>query len=204
MSTMEHPTHATLSLSLAWEFTDILPGDFERARDAVAGKKFPILGPRPSDGSSTQPLENKSAKGPFIYAIYSSTGQIKYIGKTNEKTVLCRWVRPDKRTGLHQWSHGTTSATKKATIDYIADELRVGQKTVCLYFSNAVALRSLVVKRAAALGVSHQELAALSPSEFVYQLERFLIYTFQPPWNTQSKSNSPTGIISKCGNYWSV
>ncbi len=155
-----HPSHKDLSLSLASEFTEVLPGDFVRDRPSVRDKRFPILGPRPS-GPNTQPHENASASGPYIYFVYSALGEIKYIGKADERTVLYRWIRPDGRTGLHQWSHGTNSAKKKATIEFIADELRSGKSPVRLYFSNARSLRASVVKRAATLGITLANLETL-------------------------------------------
>lgn len=118
--------------------------------------------------------------------------------------MLYRWIRPDKRNRAYQWSHGTNSATKKATTEYIADELRAGRKPVRLYFANAQALRSSVIKRAAATGVSAEELDTLSDSGFVAMLERFLIHRFQPAWNVQSKSRPPAGVLGACGAFWVV
>lgn len=196
-----HPSHKDLSLSLAWEFKEVLPGDFVRDRPSVRDKRFPILGPRPS-GPSTQPHENAAASGPYIYFVYSSRGHIKYIGKADERTVLYRWIRPDERTGLHQWSHGTNSAKKKATIEFIADELRSGQAPVRLYFSNASSLRASVVKRAKTLGIVATELETLPATQFVDELEHYLIHALQPEWNVQRKSASPKGQLSKCGDFW--
>ncbi|EIC30300.1 hypothetical protein [Methylomicrobium album] len=199
---MKHPSHSDLSFNLAWQFTDILPGSFERAREAVAGKKFPILGPRPDAGPSTQPLSNRNVKGPYLYAVYSQTGEIRYVGKALEKTVLYRWIRPDKRTGQHYWSHGTTSGTKKATIEFIAEELLAGCKPVALYFAGYSQLVSLVQKRATAVGINSQEIAAIPAEQFAEQLENYLIYTLQPPWNSRGKTSPPNGILAKCGDYW--
>ena len=190
-----------LGLSLAWEFTEVLPGDFSRDRPAVRDKRFPVLGPRP-DGPSTQPRENAGAKGPFLYFVYGSSGDINYIGKADERTVLYRWIRPDGRTGLHQWSHGTNSATKKATIEFIAEELRSGRSPVRLYFSAAESLRSELARRAAVLPEQLTELNALSSVELIDQMEHYLIYKLQPVWNVQRRIRPPVGLISRCGDYW--
>jgi hypothetical protein len=199
---MNHPAPAVLSLSLAWEFSNVLPGDFQRDRPSVAHKRFPVLGPGPNAGLNTQPLENKSAPGPFIYFVYSVTGEIKYIGKADEKTVLYRWIRPDKRTRLYQWSHGTNSATQTATIERIASEIRAGRTPVRLYFANATLLRSSALKRAAAVGRPPKEVHSISAVDFVSALEHFLIYTFQPEWNGQCKGAPPKGLINSCGDFW--
>lgn len=196
-----HPQPSDLFLSLAWEFTEILPGDFVRDRPSVRDKRFPILGPRPT-GPATQPRENRSAAGPYVYFVYGSEGVIKYIGKADERTVLYRWIRPDARTAAHQWSHGTNSAKKKATIEFIAEELRAGRVPVRLYFSNAAALRAAVVKRAGARGIDLEQLRALSPTGFIDELEHYLIHALQPEWNVQRKKAPPAGAMGRCGDFW--
>lgn len=196
-----HPNPKDLSLSLAWEFTEVLAGDFVRDRASVRDKRFPVLGPRPL-GPDTRPYENAAAPGPFIYFLYSSPGEIKYIGKADERTVLYRWIRPDARSGLHQWSHGTNSAKKRATVEFIAEELRVGRAPVRLYFSNANSLRASVINRAAMLRIAPTELNALSATQFVDTLEHYLIYSLQPEWNVQRKRTPPTGPIRQCGDFW--
>jgi hypothetical protein len=201
---MNHPAPAVLSLSLAWEFSSVLLGDFQRDRPSVVHKRFPVLGPRPDAGLNTQPLENKSAPGPFIYFVYSATGEIKYIGKADEKTVLYRWIRPDKRTGVYQWSHGTNSATKRATTEQIASEIRAGRTPVRLYFANATLLRASVSKRAVALGIPPGEVHSVSAVDFVSALEHYLIHAFQPQWNSQRKSAPPEGFIKSCGDFWRI
>ncbi len=179
----------------------MLPGDFQRDRPSVREKRFPVLGPRPS-GPSTQPLENAAANGPFIYFVYGADNEIKYIGKADERTVLYRWIRPDARTGLHQWSHGTNSAKKTATVEFIAEEILAGRGPVRLYFSNAHSLRASVTKRASALGIAPTEIHALSATNFVDSLEHYLIHALQPKWNVQRKGAPPKGPITTCGDFW--
>lgn len=136
--------------------------------------------------------------------MYDATGEIKYIGKADERTVLYRWIRPDARTGLHQWSHGTNSAKKKGTIEFISDEIRSGRTPVRLYFSNASLLRASVVKRSTVLGVASEELHALSATEFVDRLEHYLIHALRPEWNVQRKRAAPRGPIARCGDFWLI
>lgn len=197
----KHPTPRDLSLALAWEFSEVLPGDFMRDRPSVRDKRFPVLGPRPN-GPMTQPKENAGATGPYIYFVYAASGEIKYIGKADERTVLYRWIHPDARTGLHQWSHGTNSATKKATVEFIADEIRNGRTPVRLHFSSAAALRASLLKRSAALGIVQDEIQALPPTELIDRLEHYLIHALRPEWNVQRKRVPPVGPISKCGDFW--
>lgn len=198
---LQHPTPRDLSLGLAWEFEEVLSGDFMRDRPSVREKRFPVLGPRPN-GPTTKPKENAEAPGPYIYFVFAVSGEIKYIGKADERTVLYRWIRPDARTGLHQWSHGTNSATKKATVEFIADEIRAGRAPVRLYFSNAIALRASLAKRSAALGIAPDEVQALPSAEFIDRLEHYLIHALRPEWNIQRKSAPPAGPITRCGDFW--
>jgi hypothetical protein len=197
----KHPTPRELSLSLAWEFTEVLPGDFTRDRPSVRDKRFPVIGPQPS-GPRTHPKENAGTPGPYIYFVYATSGEIKYIGKADERTVLYRWIRPDARTGLHQWSHGTTSATKKATVELIAEEIRNGRAPVRLWFSNVAVLRASLLKRSAALGMAPDEITALSSTELIDRLEHYLIHALRPEWNVQRKSAPPADPIARCGDFW--
>jgi hypothetical protein len=201
MNLSKQPTPHELSLSLAWEFTEVLAGDFMRDRPAVRGKRFPVISPRPS-GPSTQPKENAGAPGPFIYFVYNSAREIKYIGKADERTVLYRWIRPDARTGAHQWSHGTNSAKKKSTIEFIAEEIRSGRSPVRLYFSDAGALKAAVLKRSIVLGIGQEELQTLPLTDLIDCLEHYLIHSLRPEWNVQRKSAPPAGPIATCGDFW--
>lgn len=181
----------------------MLPGDFVRDRPAVRDKRFPVIGPRPS-GPTTQPMEGAGNPGPFIYFVYSASNEIKYIGKADERTVLYRWIRPDARTGLHQWSHGTNSAKKKATVEFIADEIRSHRGPVSLHYSSASALRAAVVRRSTALAIDAKELQSLSAADLIDCLEHYLIHALRPEWNVQRKRIPPTGPISQCGDFWVV
>jgi hypothetical protein len=196
-----YPSPKDLLLNLAWEFTEVIPGDFVRDRPLLRDKPFPIIGPQPT-GADTKPIDNAGAQGPFIYFLFNSLGEIMYVGKADERTVLYRWIRPDARNGTYQWSHGTNSPTKKSTIEFISDELRAGRGPVRLHFSNITSLRGSVIKRAEMLGISLAELNTLSDKQFTNELEHFLIYSLQPELNIQRKKTPPVGLVSKCGDYW--
>lgn len=190
-----------MSLSLAWEFKEVIPGDFIRNRPSVSDRRFPILGPQPK-GRESVPLENAIAQGPYIYFVYSSLGEIVYIGKAYERTVLDRWARPDARNGIYQWSHGTNSKTKKSTIEFISEELLAGRGPVRLFFADIMSLRKLVFERAQELAVSIDELNMLSVKFFTDELEHFLIYYLQPNLNIKHKKTAPKSLVNKCGDYW--
>lgn len=198
-----YPTYKELSLNLAWEFTEILPGSIERNRKDSAGLEFPIIGPLPLAGYQTQAIENALAKPPYLYAVYNGVGDIKYIGVGTSKTlktVLQRWIRPDKNSGSHYWAHGTNK--KKATITAIAEDLAKGIKPIRLYFANYERLFPLVENRGNALGYDVREISELQPETFIDNLEQFMIHRMQPEWNIWGKRKLPVGPIAIYGNYW--
>jgi hypothetical protein len=202
-----HPTPAALKLNLAWEFNQVLPGVLERNRLELTGVAFPIIGPLPTSGRQTTALENALASPPFLYVAYSASGEIKYVGKGTDKTlksVLQRWIRPNKKDGRHYWTHGTNSKTKLATVTAIAEEIKKGFTPVRLYFSNYKTLFPSVTQRAQILGLNTNLLASLAHEDFIRELERFLIYTLQPDWNDQDKKQRPQTLVAKCGDYWKV
>lgn len=190
---------------MAWEFTEVLPGSFERDREGFRGVKFPIIGPLPVAGYQTRVAENGLAKPPYLYVVYNHAGEIKYIGKGTDKSlesVLQRWIRPDKFSGKHYWAHGTNCKKKKTTIASIAEELARDMKPVRFYFASYERLFPLVEKRATALGYDVCQLSALQSQLFIRNLEQFMIYRIQPEWNAQDKKTLPMGPIAMCGDYW--
>lgn len=200
-----HPSHKDLRLHLAWEFTDVLPGLLERNRKGFVGKTFPIVGPLPNAGRDTRAFEKNDAKPPYLYVVYDSAGVIRYVGKGVEaklKTVLQRWIRPNKLDGRHYWTHGTNLTKKVATVASIADEINKGLRPVRLYFGNYESFYPLVTTRARSLDIEQQALLTLPKDEFIRELERLMIYTFQPEWNKQDKKRAPSSVIARCGDYW--
>lgn len=103
-------TYSSFTTYLAWEFSTVLPGTFKRNKKQFAHHNYPILAPLPSKGSSTRPIEECKTSGPFIYFVLDRQGRLCYIGKSQEKCVLQRWIRPDNSTPKrHFWTHSTAS-----------------------------------------------------------------------------------------------
>lgn len=199
----DHPTPAVLGLHLAWRFTEVLPGSFEREREETRGIKFPILGPLPPNGSRTPPLEGQALSGPYLYVVFDGFGVVKYVGKATEKGLgspLERWIRPDKITGREYWAHGTNK--KKSTVNWIADGLAAGAGPFALYFSNYRHFIDRVRAKSELLRQPFDCLAALTPEAFVDRLEHALIFGLQPEWNASRKRRPPDGSIAACGCYW--
>ena len=199
---MKHPTHQELVFKLAWEFAAVLPGSFERDRNAVADRKYPIIGPLPDNARNTLPIENKLARGPYLYSVYTQDGEIKYIGKATDETVLMRWIRPDKSRNKYYWTHGTTSAKAVSTVEKIADEISNSNGPVRLYFANYSKLFTLVQQHCQDCSTDPSEIETMSQDEFIKELEHYMTYTLQPLWNIQNKNRPPTSSIMQCGDYW--
>jgi hypothetical protein len=202
---MSYPTPEQLSLKLAWQFTEVLIGTFERNREEVKGVRFPIISPEPSQIGETRPLENIGIT-PFLYIVYASSGRIKYIGKSNESELFKRWIRPDT-CGVRRWTHGTTGKSVatgkvKATIEHIANELHAGNKPVSLYAASLSTLKLLVIDRCKILGIKSGDISKLSDKNFIKELERYLIWRLQPEWNTEGKTALSSQVLKECGDYW--
>lgn len=202
---MTQPTPQEMGLSLAWRFTDVLPGTFERDREEVAGIAFPIVGPLPTNANDTQPLEGASLVGPYLYVVTDGKGVFKYIGVATEaglRSPLKRWIRPDKFGINHFWAHGTNKKRGKATVAWLAEGLTASEGPFELHFSNYRHFLAKMMAYATGKGIDGTELAKMSPKAFLEGLEFALIHRFQPQWNTQKKKGTPPTTISACAEYW--
>ena len=100
-----------LKTYLAWEFDRVLPGTFKRNKEDYKHIDFPILGPLPTNKSATMPTEGSGVTGPFIYFVINCNEQICYIGKSKEKNIIKRWVRPGiGGPSTHYWTHTNKKA----------------------------------------------------------------------------------------------
>lgn len=190
---------------LAWEFTEVLPGGFERNRPKWQGYKLPILGPVPDQGANTSPREGARIRGPFIYAVCDAADNILYLGKSQEKRITQRWIRPDRISGRHYWSHGTTgtpSPNCPKTIERIAAHIISCKGSIRVLFAGLVGLRAAVRDHMAGIGGDTGEFDGLTDESFVAELEALLLRELQPPWNS---SQPPVKETFKRGaRYWEV
>ena len=194
-----------LGFKLAWRFTEVLPGEFERDRKEVIGVKFPILGPRPTHGKHTPPLEGKGLVGPYLYLVVDGAQTAKYVGIATESGLISpieRWIRPDKQGFTDHWAHGTNKRTGKATIAWVKDGLLTGLGPYSLYFSNHDHLTTAICTASAKQGGSSISLQQLSPKQFIIELEHSLIYALQPEWNTQKKKSLPPQSMAMAMRHW--
>ena len=60
----------------------------------------------------------------------------------------------------------------------------------------------VVVAKATELGIDQSAIAALSPADFIKDLERKLIFAMQPPWNSTGKRHRPFTPLRYAACYW--
>lgn len=112
--------------------------------------------------------------GPFIYFVLNNKEQICYIGKSLERNVIVRWVRPGiGGPASHYWSHSTAAG---GCVFEIAEGLRMGVGPFALRFSPLLELMPTYARK---LSIAEY----LSDEEKLKAMEVGLIDLFAPPWN---------------------
>jgi hypothetical protein len=161
-----------ISTHLAWQFESVLPGHFRRNKEDYAHIAFPILSPLPPHNSATKPLEGATLTGPFIYFVLNRRGEVCYVGKSKERTVIKRWVRPGSGgPATHYWTHTNESA---GCVRRIANGILAGDGPFQLRFVPVNSLPSTYMKRFEAL---HPHLDPLE------RIERGMMSVVRPLWN---------------------
>lgn len=147
---------------LAWRFTHLLEGEFTRNKAQFAHHRYPILAPLPSSGARTRPLQDSNCEGPFLYAVMNGSGDVCYIGKSEERNVLARWIRPGNGgPAKHYWTHSTKGG---GCVFRIADGLREGEVFELRYVTLRELVDQGVIRPGASVGDAEQQLiAAMSP-----------------------------------------
>jgi hypothetical protein len=113
-----------IATRLAWRFESLLTGTFKRNK--YRHHDYPKLAPVPSHRAATRPIEDTDECGPWIYFVIDGKGRVRYVGKSEERCVLQRWIRPDdhKSAPTHYWTHSTGSG---GSVFNIARGLRQGE-----------------------------------------------------------------------------
>lgn len=125
---------------VAWRFESVLPGTFRRDKKDYKDIDFPILAPLPIRKAATEPLEGTNINGPFIYFIEDRDEDVCYIGKSKERTVIKRWVRPGLGGPVsHYWTHTNKTA---GCVRRIAEGIQAGRGPFKLRFVSASSLPS--------------------------------------------------------------
>jgi hypothetical protein len=156
---------STLPTNLAWEFTHLMPGTFRRNKADFAHHEYPIIAPLPSNASKTEPHERTTHAGPFLYFVVDEHLNVCYVGKSAERNVLKRWIRPGNGGPAgHYWTHSTKSG---GCVFNMAEGLRRG----CRYQLRYAALREL------------QDHGLVDSELTLEDAERHIIAKLSPPWN---------------------
>lgn len=112
---------------VAWRFDRVLPGTFRRNKADFAHHLYPVLGPLPTAARNTPALETSRQAGPYLYFVCDDQAQVRYVGKSLEKQVLQRWIRPGVGgPAKHYWTHSTQCG---GCVFNIAQGLQSGQST---------------------------------------------------------------------------
>jgi hypothetical protein len=157
---------------LAWRFESVLPGAFRRDKEDYADIDFPILAPLPIRKASTEPIEGKGVIGPFVYFVEDRDEQVHYVGKSQEKTVIKRWVRPGLGgPATHYWTHTNKTA---GCVRRIAEGIQTGRGPFYLRFLSSGTLPSAYLERFNAM-YPHQD-----PLE---RIEKGFMSLLRPVWN---------------------
>jgi hypothetical protein len=157
---------------LAWEFDRVLPGFFKRNKVQYSHIEFTILGPLPTNKMSTPPMEGASINGPFIYFVLNKNDEICYIGKSKEKNVIKRWVRPGNGgPSTHYWTH---TNKKAGCVRRISEGIKMGSGPYKLRFMSLYSTPEHYVK---VFAEKHPNKVPLD------QVEDGFIEMLKPLWN---------------------
>ncbi len=159
---------------LVWQFSNVIPGTFKRNKKQFAHLDYPILAPLPTNAAKTKPIEQCPGEGPFIYFVHDGAGGLCYIGKSKEKCVIKRWVRPGiGGPSEYYWTHSTTSG---GNVFSIAEGLRRNEGPFSLRYTS---LSALLPTYGAGFGIS----AGMDPDLALKYMEDGLIGRLSPMWN---------------------
>lgn len=154
---------SSVPTSLAWEFTHLLPGSFRRNKADYAHHEYPILAPLPPQGSRTEPHETTAHVGPFLYFVVDERSEVWYVGKSEERSVLKRWIRPGNGgPSSHYWTHSTKGG---GCVFKMAEGLRQGRRYQLRYAPLSELQRAGFINAGVALETAErQAIAALRPA----------------------------------------
>lgn len=173
-----HAMHSISNLAtktyLAWQFSNVIPGTFKRNRPEFAHLDFPILSPLPTHAAKTKPIEQCPDSGPFIYFVHDGDGRVCYVGKSAEKCVIKRWVRPGNGgPSTHYWTHSISTG---GSVFNIAEGLRRNEGPFSLRYTS---LSALLPSYGSGFGIS----AGMKPELALKYMEGGLIGLLLPTWN---------------------
>lgn len=164
-----------LKTYLGWKFDAVLPGSFRRNKEDFAHLDYPILSPLPTAGAATPTIERSSQLGPYVYFVCDADGNVRYVGKSKEKYITQRWIRPGVGgPSSHFWTHSIGSG---GCVFNIAQGLQSGESR--FFTLHYVPVAEIGDELRQSLGVPEgNDLASIATS-----LEKALIRNLCPDWN---------------------
>lgn len=164
------PSAAALGLSRTLEFSGAPPGQtfyYHKRRDELHGGHLPVIESRWED-----PVRFRKTEGPFIYAVVDAAGAVRYIGKSFEKFLQQRWLRPQPY--IHH----------KSTRDRILAELNAERGPLNLWSSTAAEMKQRIPHH-----------SALPDRTFIAGLEALWLQRWRPIpgclWNEKNETLIP-------------
>lgn len=165
----------SLGLKKTLSFAAVTEGKtfyYAKRRNELHGGHLPII---ESDWEDSYRF--RKITGPFIYVVTDVNGAIRYIGKSQEKYLYQRWLRPQPY--IHH----------RESRDYIVRDLQQGRGPLLLWSANASELKALI-------GCYLN----MSDNDFVSALEALWLERWHLAlWNAKDERLSP-GFDD--GSYW--
>lgn len=163
-----------LNTYVAWRFDSVLPGIFKRNKADFAHHDYPILAPLPTAGRNTPPIEGALKDGPFVYFVIDDAGIVHYVGKSLEKQLIHRWVRPGNGgPASHYWTHSTRSG---GNVFEMARGL--SSRKTSHYELRYIPINELPAGYMQRFGIAADD----TPASVAYKAEQGFIHALQPSW----------------------
>lgn len=161
------PSPLSLALFRTLRFCSAPTGQtfyYAKRRNEPHGGHLPVI-----ESTWEDPIRFRQTIGPFIYAVVDCQDRVKYIGKSWEKYLHQRWLRPQPY--IHH----------RESRDYILSELNVDRTPVHLWSATAAELKRKIPKH-----------AALPDKAFIAALEALWLDRWLPSlWNNRAELLTP-------------
>ncbi len=175
-----------LKTYLGWKFDAVLPGTFQRNKKAFAHLDYPILAPLPTARAKTPTIEGQGKTGPFVYFVCDANDEVRYVGKSNERQITQRWIRPGNGgPSTHYWTHSIGSG---GCVFHIANGLGGGESA--FFTLNFVPVSEVENEALRFLGVDE----CGTPESLASNLESALIRKLRPDWNSAQPTARRGGL----------
>jgi hypothetical protein len=161
------PSARVLGLSKTLQFTSAPGGRtffYSKRKNEDHGGHLPVI-----ESGWEDPHRFRFTEGPFLYAVVDSAGQVKYMGKSWEKFLYQRWLRPQPH--IHH----------KESRDFILTELNAGRGPLHMWSATATELKKRIPRH-----------AAMEDRAFIKALEALWVHRWRDSlWNDRLEPLTP-------------